>query len=58
MGNLRKVNAFIRTTYFRLPTLLEFASLLYSGACAFTVDLRSVYFHCPISSRNRAWLTI
>ena len=56
--NLRNVNAFIRTTFFRLPTLLELALLLYFGAWACKVDLKSAYFRCPIYSSDRAWLTL
>ena len=50
--NLRNVNAFIKTTHFRLPTLLELAPLLYTGAWVCQLDLKKCPFSLPDFSQG------
>ena len=56
--NLKNINAFICTNYFRLRTLMELTPYLRTGLWATKVDLKSAYFYCPISSRDRLWLSV
>jgi hypothetical protein len=54
--NLKNVNAFLKTTYFKLPTLQKIAPLLQTNMWATSIDLKSAYHHWPIHPRDKPFL--
>ena len=56
--NLKNVNQFVRTTYFRLVTLWGILPFLRPGQYACKIDLKSAYFHMGIHPRDRPYLGV
>ena len=56
--NLKNVNEFVQTTYFRLVTLWGILPFLRHGQYACKIDLKSAYFHMGIHPRDRPYLGV
>ena len=56
--NLKNVNQFVQTTYFRLVTLWGILPFLRAGQYACKIDLKSAYFHMGIHPRDRPYLGV
>ena len=56
--NLKNVNQFVQTTYFRLVTLWGILPFLRPGQYACKIDLKSAYFHMGIHPRDRPYLGV
>ena len=54
--NSKPVNRFIHVTYFTLPTLRKILPYLKKGYYACKLNLKSAYFHMPITNRDASWL--
>ena len=58
ISNLKNVNQFVQTTYFRLVTLWGILPFLRPGQYACKIDLKSAYFHMGIHPRDRPYLGV
>lgn len=54
--NLKNLNEFIETTYFRLPTLKDIAPFIKPGMWGTKVDIKGAYNHWPIHPRDKPYL--
>ena len=56
--NLKRVNEFIKTNYFRLVTLWGILPFLKRGQFACKIDPKSAYFHMGIRIHDRPYLGV
>ena len=56
--NLRKMNMWVRTEHFTLPTLGRVLPYLRRGQWACVIDLKGAHNHLPLAEDTKTWLGI